>query len=87
MILKSILSVIFAALLGFPAHAGLLFEISGKVLRIENKKAVIKTADGETRVPMKNLSDKNTQAIQEAIVSKKEIKLMLPPSAFQSETL
>jgi hypothetical protein len=73
-------SLLFIAclLMSLQTLAGSLIEVSGKVVGIENKQAILRSASGETRVPLKRLSEKDKKTVLDASISKKEITLYLP---------
>jgi hypothetical protein len=78
--------LVFILIISFEMSTGFaaaLMKITGKVSKIENREAVIQTANGEARVQMNKVTKEDARAINEAIASKKQITLMLPQQSLK----
>lgn len=75
-----ILIICFASI---SAHCGGTLELKGKITKIENSIAYMISDEGEIQIPVKKLSKKDNQKVNEAIASKKAITLRVSPLALK----
>ena len=70
-------------LLGSTVWAGFTVPLKGKITHIEKGQAVMVSAEGETRIPMADLSEEKKKKIFDASGSKKEVVIFLAPEVFR----